>query len=356
MAHETLRGFPSLSGGGGGGGGPRLSGPGRFRTAGRAPSHPHPPPVGPTTSVVPALPGIEDARLRHSFETCARITRERARNFYHGLRLTPDPRRGAIYSIYTWMRAADDLADEHKPLDERRRNLAEFRGLTERCLGGEAPGADMDAWWPAFAATCASYPIDPIIFSEMLDGLESDLDHDTYPDDDALSLYCYRVAGTAGLACLWIWGLREGADAAKARELALRRGQAFQRTNILRDFAQDFDETPSRVYIPASALGANRLTGEDLRLWRDDGRCTRLVLDQCRIAREHYDASADLESMIDPACAPTLWAMTRIYAGILTLIEREPSRIAGERRVRLAGAKKVSIALGAALWAKVGRW
>ncbi len=312
--------------------------------------------VGPTTSVVPSLPGVADAQLRQSFEACARITRERARNFYHGLRLTPEPRRGAIYSIYTWMRAADDLADEHKPLDERRRNLADFRALTERCLAGETPGPSAEIWWPAFAATCASYPIDPIIFSEMLDGLESDLDHDAYPDDAALSLYCYRVAGTAGLACLWIWGLREGVDASKARDLALRRGQAFQRTNILRDFAQDFDETPSRLYIPADALSARRLTGEDVRLWRDDARCTSLIADQCRIAREHYNASAELESMIDPACAPTLWAMTRIYSGILTLIEQDPSRIAGERRVRLAGAKKVSIALGAALWAKVGRW
>jgi phytoene synthase len=256
------------------------------------------------------------------------------------------------------MRAADDLADEPRPLAERRANLAAFRAITERCLAGEAPDEreGAEAWWPAFAATCASYPIDPIIFAEMLEGLEGDLEAKGYADDGALSLYCYRVAGTAGLACLWIWGLREDADPSAARELALRRGQAFQRTNILRDFAQDFDETPSRVYIPADALVRHGVTGADVREWRDDARCTALVREQAAIARGHYDASTTLESMIDPACAPTLWAMTRIYAGLLTLIEQEPSRIAGERRIRLAGAKKASIALGAALWAKVGRW
>jgi phytoene synthase len=256
------------------------------------------------------------------------------------------------------MRAADDLADEPRPAAERRANLAKFREMTERCLGGEAPAVSegADAWWPAFAATCASYPIDPIIFSEMLEGLEGDLEAKGYADDAALSLYCYRVAGTAGLACLWIWGLREDADPARARELGLRRGQAFQRTNILRDFAQDFDEKPSRMYIPDDALARHGLTGAELREWRDDAKCTALVREQAAITREHYDASAELESMIDPACAPTLWAMTRIYSGLLTLIEQEPSRIAGERRIRLAGAKKASIALGAALWAKVGRW
>jgi 15-cis-phytoene synthase len=312
--------------------------------------------VGPTTGVVPTLAGVAEARLRESFAECARITRERARNFYHGLRLTPEPRRGAIYSIYTWMRAADDLADEPTPSVERRVKLAEFRAMTERLLAGEAPAAHEPEWAAAFAATCASYPIDPIIFAEMLEGLEEDLDHPGYANDAALAQYCYRVAGTAGLACLWIWGLKEGVDAAKARELALHRGQAFQRTNILRDFAQDFDETPSRRYIPAAALAAHDMTAEDLRAWRDDARCTALVLEQVKITRDHYAASGELETMIDPACAPTLWAMTRIYSGLLDLIEQEPSRIAGDKRIRLAGAKKASIALGAALWAKVGRW
>lgn len=311
--------------------------------------------VGPTTSVVPTLRGVAEANLRASYEECARITRHRARNFYHGLRLTPEPRRGAIYSIYTWMRAADDLADKPVPREQRRASLAEFKLTTERCLAGQVP-ADGAAWWAAFGATCASYPIDPVIFAEMLEGLEEDLDSAGYADDAALSRYCYRVAGTAGLACLWIWGLRADADVQKAHDLALRRGQAFQRTNILRDFAQDFDETPSRVYIPAAALAAHGLTARGLRDWADEGKCAALIREQAAITRAHYAASAELESMIDPACAPTLWAMTRIYSGLLDLIEREPSRIAGGKRIRLAGAKKASIALGAALWAKVGRW
>jgi len=313
-------------------------------------------PVGPTASVVPALAGVDEGQLRRSFEECARITRARARNFYYGLRLTPEPRRGAIYSIYTWMRSADDLADEQTPVDERRRKLEDFRAMTERCLAGEAPAAEAAPWWAAFAATAASYPIDPSIFWEMLEGLEGDLEAAGYQDDEALSQYCYRVAGTAGLACLWIWGLREGADAEKARELALHRGQAFQRTNILRDFAQDFDETPSRVYVPASSLVTAGVNAADVRHWRDDAKCSALVVEQCRVTREHYAASEGLEAMIDPACSPTLWAMTRIYSGILSLIEQEPCRIAGHRRIRLAGAHKATIALGAALWAKVGRW
>src|SRR5262249_32889183 len=102
--------------------------------------------------------------LRQAYAECARTVRDRARNFYHGLRLTPEPRRSAIYSIYAWMRAADDLADAPVSAPERRRMLAEFRARTERVLRGDQPGADAPRFWPAFGTTTASYPIDPAIF------------------------------------------------------------------------------------------------------------------------------------------------------------------------------------------------
>lgn len=311
---------------------------------------------GPTEAIVPRLRGVSETQLAAAYAACRDITRERARNFYYGLRLTPEPRRSAIYSIYAWMRSADDEADAHAPAARRHAALRAFRDRTDAILRGEPIPADSAPFWTAFAATVQSYPVQPYIFRDMLDGLDEDLETVGYRTDEQLSRYCYRVAGTAGLACVWIWGLRNGVDAAHAQDLALRRGQAFQRTNILRDFAQDFDETPSRVYIPADAFAEHRVTPADVRAWAHPDRCAALVLRQAAITREHYRASEELQSLIDPGCAPTLWAMTRIYSGLLALIEQDPSRVSGNRRIRLPGARKASIAISAALWARVGRW
>ena len=44
---------------------------------------------------------------------CRTITRQRARNFYYGLKLSPEPQRTALFVIYAWMRTADDLVDMH---------------------------------------------------------------------------------------------------------------------------------------------------------------------------------------------------------------------------------------------------
>jgi 15-cis-phytoene synthase len=314
------------------------------------------PAIGPTAHIIPTLPGLSEAQLAASFAECARITRTRARNFFHGLRLTPEPRRSAIYSIYAWMRAADDEADSPADLREQHARLAEYRAKTEHILAGNLPGKDWPAFWLGIAATIRSYPLEHAIFRDMLAGLDEDLGHAPYGTDADLSRYCYRVAGTAGLACVGVWGLRPGACPDQARDLALRRGQAFQRTNILRDFAQDFDQSPQRVYIPADALSAAGLTAPELREWNRPDACQAVVRAQAAIAIEHYRVSDQLITLIDPACAPTLWAMTRIYSGLLEIILADPASIVSDRRIRLSGVKKARIALTAAIGARVGKW
>jgi phytoene synthase len=305
--------------------------------------------------VVPALPGVDQPALQAAYSECAALTRSRARNFYYGLRLTPEPRRSALYSIYAWMRHADDCVDTTGSVEQRRSALWHYRSMTDMVLSGEMPEGDPARFWLAFAATVRSYPIDPSIIRDMLAGLEDDLDHEWYQTEEDLWRYCYRVASTVGLACVAVWGTAPGADPIRVRELAIRRGQAFQRTNILRDFAEDWDSTPKRVYLPREAFQAAGLEPAALRAWRDDARCRAFMRDQAAKARAEYDASHGLEQLVDPACAPTLWAMTQIYSGILARIEQDPQRVV-RTRVRLASVKKAWIALSATMRGRSGRW
>jgi hypothetical protein len=64
-------------------------------------------------------------------------------------------------------------------------------------------------------------------------------------------------------------------------------------------------------------------------------------------ARAQYVESAGLDRMIDPSCYATLRTMTRIYSGLLTVIEHDPARIAGQKRIRLQSVHKAGIALRA---------
>lgn len=314
---------------------------------------PHPGAVRPTRRSPVRIDLVQGDRLAAAFETCRAVAKSRAKNFYYGLRLTPEPRRSAIYAVYAWMRAADDIADEGGPVGDRRRELDRFAETTRRALREESAGGPEteDPVLLAFATTVRAYALDPTWFDEVIVGLQGDLGAAPVPDDAALTTYCYRVAGTVGLSCVGIWGLRPGASADRASELAQVQGQAFQRTNILRDLAEDFDLTPSRVYLPQDAFVRHALTPRELRTWSKPDACRALVLEQAGLARAAYERAAPLVELIDPACVPTLWAMKEIYSGILAAIERAPHAIVGSKRVGLSAPKKAAIAARAMLGA-----
>jgi phytoene synthase len=299
---------------------------------------------------------VSDSDLAASFQACREITRAHARNFYYGLRLTPEPRRSAVYAIYAWMRTADDLVDQPTPAEERRQALAEFAGRTRRVLEGDRSAFDQQAWWPAFAATMASYPIEHAYIHDMLAGLGEDLDHHGYATRADLDRYCYRVGSTVGLTCIAIWGLRPGADEELARQRSESRGRAFQLTNILRDIGQDFDDRPSRCYVPAEDLERHGLTAAELRRWAEPARCLALVSEHIDRAKAFYRASAGLEQQLSPDCAPALWGMTEIYARLLDLIAADPARVVGPARVRLSSARKGLIAVQAVVRSRAGAW
>lgn len=284
--------------------------------------------------------------LDHAFEHCRAIAREHARNFYYGLRLTPEPRRSAIYALYAFLRLADDDTDLSAANPMAR--LTERRDTLNAILAGAQPPGD--PVWLALAHTLRAFPINPDDLRDMLLGLEEDLDHQGYQTRADLQRYCYRVASTVGLICIAVWGLKDQSSAPRARELAVRRGLAFQLTNILRDIKQDL--AAGRCYIPREDLAQHNLSTDDLLHWRHPDRCAALVADLAGWAQGEYDASQPLDELIDPACLPTLWAMTTIYHSLLQRLRARPDRIVTTRRVRLPAPTKAAIAATALLRAR----
>lgn len=281
--------------------------------------------------------GADDA-----FRYCRELTRARARNFYHGLKLLPEPRRSALYAIYAWMRAADDIADDGpSDVKEARARVVAFREQTRRALGGTVDAADPIL--VALRETAARYPIPMEQFDAMLDGQLEDLDGCVYRAFADLRRYCERVASSVGLICIEIWGY----DDARARDLAIDRGIAFQLTNILRDFVED--EANGRVYLPAEDFARHHLTPEALRGWAAPERCRRFLEEQIERAESYYRSSVGLDAMIDPSCVPTLWAMTEIYHGLLLRMQSDPAQLVRGPRVRLTAISKGAIAIRARL-------
>ena len=290
-----------------------------------------------------------DARVRHAVDACRRITRARAANFYWGLRLTPEPKRSAMYAIYAWMRRADDIVDNAAStasMDELRAQVESFRSATRRTLSGSDDHAsgcadpDLAATWIALAATSRAYPLEAVEFDAMLDGQIDDAVARSMRTRAELERWCWKVASTVGIICVRVWGHRPG----PAIELAADRGIAFQLTNVIRDFTEDLAR--QRVYLPEEEFEAAGLTPQSLASWSDQARCRTFVLAQCERARALYRASEPLDALVSPDCAPVLRALTEIYRQLLERIAADPEAIV-RRRVSLPIWRKIAIGLSA---------
>ncbi len=296
----------------------------------------------------PAPPITPDVQA--SFDYCHRIARSCARNFYYGLKLTPEPKRSAVYAIYAFMRACDDLADGDEaaptPSQERKARIESFRHTMDQVLRQGADGPLPDApYWPAFRHVMCAYPVDPSYMHAMLNGQVDDLFKRRYADFNELYDYCYKVASVVGLVCISIWGF--DGDAA-TRQLAEYRGVALQLTNILRDLAED--AARGRIYLPREDLERFNYTEDDLLGGVVNERFDRLMTYQIERAQSYYAMSATLEQHIDPDSRATCWAMMRIYRGLLDQIAANPRRVMTSR-IRLSSFQKLGLALQAT-WKK----
>ncbi|MCE9588960.1 MAG: phytoene/squalene synthase family protein [Planctomycetes bacterium] len=304
-----------------------------------------------TTAASASLAGGEidlDASRAH----CREIVRLHARNFYYGMKLTPEPKRSAMYAIYAWMRAADDLADDAGTPAEKERRLDAFRRRT--CLAVDPTAAPLDddaahaPIWPAVRRAFIDYHVPLEHLHAMIDGQMLDQRMTRYTSYAELDDYCYKVAGVVGLVCIAIWGHDGGEE---ARRLAVVRGSALQLTNILRDVVEDAQR--DRVYLPAEELVQYGYRTPDE--FRDavlsgqiDDRFDRLMRFQAGRARKFYEESSPLDAFIDPSCRACSWSIMRIYRGLLDKIEADPRRVLAGR-VRLNKFTKVMIALRATM-------
>lgn len=159
-------------------------------------------------------------------------------SFGRGMAVLKGERRRALYAVYGFCRAVDDIADGAMPEAEKRRLLAAWRGkLVQPDCALSAELAWARAGFALPLAECVA----------MIDGMETDATPGLrLADEAALDAYCRRVAGSVGAMAVRIFG------APGAEQFGLALGRTFQLVNIVRDV--DEDAAIDRVYVPASLL------------------------------------------------------------------------------------------------------
>ena len=162
------------------------------------------------------------------------------------MRILPRAQREAMFEIYSFCRAVDDIADDPGPRDGRRAQLAQWRADIDSIYRGAAP-----AELAGLAIAVRRFDLRRDDFIAIIDGMEMDVVADIRaPDRPTLDLYCDRVACAVGRLSVRVFGMEHDAGLALAHHL----GRALQLTNILRDL--DEDASMGRLYLPGDVLQA----------------------------------------------------------------------------------------------------
>jgi phytoene synthase len=180
--------------------------------------------------------------------------RAKGSSFYLAMRILPRAQREAMFEIYSFCKAVDDIADtEDLTREQRFMRLNDWRNDIASLYAGNVPGG-----LEALARTVKQFKLRQEDFLAIIDGCEMDAREDIRaPSCETLDLYCDRVASAVGRLSVRVFGLND----TDGRALAHHLGRALQLTNILRDI--DEDAGIGRLYLPREALQRAHIDSSD---------------------------------------------------------------------------------------------
>ncbi|QIX62768.1 phytoene/squalene synthase family protein [Hymenobacter lutimineralis] len=172
------------------------------------------------------------------------ITQRYSTSFTLGIRTLDSRFHLAVYSVYGFVRWADEIVDTFHGHDKAAL-FADFRRQTYEAL---EIGLSLNPVLHAFQDVVRRYGIDREFIEAFLFSMEMDLDDRSY-NQSLYEQYIYGSAEVVGLMCLRIFCEGDAALFERLREPARRLGSAFQKVNFLRDIRSDYEER-GRVYFP----------------------------------------------------------------------------------------------------------
>jgi phytoene synthase len=229
-------------------------------------------------------------------------------SFYLAMRILASKQRQAMYEIYAFCRAVDDIADDGGAKSERLAKLDRWRAALARLYAGAGP----TELTQGLAGPVQSFGLRQEDFLCIIDGMEMDVLRDIRaPNWEALDLYCDRVASAVGRLSVRIFGVEEE----KGQRLSHHLGRALQMTNILRDLDQDAGM--GRLYLPKEGLAEVGINDEDISKVLAhpalDIACAAVVAR----ARRHFDEASAVMGRCRRESVRSPRVMASVYRALL---------------------------------------
>lgn len=180
-----------------------------------------------------------------SFETSKLITKKYSTSFSIAVGRLPYQMRQSIYSIYGFVRLADEIVDTFHTVNQQL-VLEDFEKEYYKTLEN---GISMNPVLQSFGITVTKYQFPPELVDSFLKSMKADLSKQVYDNNSDLDNYIHGSANVVGLMCLLVFLEGDKQRYAELKHSAMKLGSAFQKVNFLRDLKADTQEL-NRLYFP----------------------------------------------------------------------------------------------------------
>ncbi len=181
--------------------------------------------------------------------SCSRITTQSySTSFSIGIKCLKHELRDPIYSIYGFVRFADEIVDSFHDYNKTEL-LSRFREDTYRAI---AERISLNPILNSFQAVVNKYAMDMELINHFLYSMEMDLDRKQY-DSKSFDQYILGSSEVVGLMCLCVFCNGDKNQYSKLKPFAMRLGAAFQKVNFLRDLKADYAGL-GRTYFPGLSM------------------------------------------------------------------------------------------------------
>ncbi|MFM2367828.1 MAG: hypothetical protein RL619_124 [Bacteroidota bacterium] len=186
-----------------------------------------------------------------SFKCSKLVTKNYSTSFSLAVYMLSPIIRDAIYSIYGFVRFADEIVDSFHGFDKE--NL--INDFEKEYYKSYNSGISLNPILNSFQHTVKKYNITDDLIQAFLKSMKLDLVKSDYNSKAEYEEYIYGSADVVGLMCLKVFVAGKDYKYEQLKDEAMRLGSAFQKVNFLRDLKDD-NLVLNRNYFPGVDLNS----------------------------------------------------------------------------------------------------
>lgn len=259
---------------------------------------------------------------------CSKTTTQKySTSFSIGILFLNSRLRNPIYSIYGFVRLADEIVDSFHDYDKKQL----MASLREEVYMAIDRKISLNPIINSFQQVFHQYNISPELLNSFLVSMEMDLEKKEYTDEEYRK-YIFGSAEAVGLMCLKVFTEKDEHLYNELKPYAQKLGSAFQKVNFLRDVSADNIEL-GRTYFPG--VDMTNFTQEDkLKIEAD-------------IHAEFKEALVGILKL-PPSSRKGVYLAYIYYIQLFKKIKRESPQVVLNKRVRVPNYEKYLLLVKAA--------